>query len=344
MMIFSLSSAQDKAVQNDVNWDQLDTVTRDALSLIANDNFVEAVAAIDKIEKSNLPISIADCLRAAMYYRITEEYRTRDFEKEFDESIKKGIDTLVSEEKDKEKGDKYKAKRLQFLGSAYGYRGMYRVFTGEWASAFFDGKRGADVLEQSYALDNNLVDNKAGIGTYLYWRSAKSGIVKYLLFWGDKKEEGIAGIKEGAEKGKIVKLWALGGLLRIYMEERKGKLSLEVIDKILATVPNDSGTMRRKAFVLEKKEQKAEAIKVYEHILALVKAKDNIVIKGKTLNTANVQIDTIYNILRLNKEMESSVVSQTDKEKYKAQVEELKKRIVPSHFDIEKYVQQVKEF
>jgi hypothetical protein len=343
MVVFSLQAAPQPA-QTDTNWDQMDTATRDVLSLIANDSFVEAMAAIDKIEKSKFALPMADCLRAALYYRLTEEYRTRDFEKEFNESIKNAVDALVSDEKDKEKGDKYKAKRLQLLGSAYGYRGMYRVFTGLWASAFLDGKRGVDVLEESYKLDNSLVDNKAGIGTYLYWRSAKSGIVKYLLFWGDKKQEGIDDIKEGLEKGKIVKLWGMGGLLRIYMEEKKGKLSLETADKILETVPNDTGTLRRKAFVLEKKDQKAEAIKVYENILKLVKANDNILIKGKTLNTANVQIDSIYNILRLNKELEVAVVSQADREKYKAEVEVLKKRIVPSHFDIEKYAQQVKEF
>ncbi|MCX6112486.1 MAG: hypothetical protein NTY22_04270 [Proteobacteria bacterium] len=326
--------------QKTMDWDAIDIPTRDTLSLIANDNYREALESIDKIEKSDLPITIADCLRAALYYRITEEYRTRDFETDFDKAIKRSVDALSKEDKNKEKDPKYKAKRLQFLGSAYGYRGMYRVFTGLWGSAFLDGKRGYDALLDSFDLDNDLIDNKAGIGTYLYWRSAKAGFVKYLLFWGDRKQEGIADLKLAIEKGKIVKLWAMGGLLRIYMEEKKGTLSLELVDKILAIVPNDTGTMRKKAFVLEKMGQKQEAIKVYEQILPLVKSKDNIKLNGKALNTANVQIDTIYNILRLNKEIKGDV----DKTSYKIEVEKLKKKITPSHFDIESYVEEIKGF
>ena len=69
---------------------------------------------------------------------------------------------------------------------AAGTIGLINLF----ASAFFDGKRGADALDDSLTLDSSLIDNKAGIGTYLYWRSEKSGVVKYLLFWGDKKKEG----------------------------------------------------------------------------------------------------------------------------------------------------------
>ncbi len=338
ILSFFLFNFQASAAQ-DPGWETIDKPIREVLEFIANDNLKEAVDAINKLEKSDPSIHFADCLRAALYYRITEEYRTRDFEKEFNDSIKKAVDTLENEDKDKDNGDKYKAKRLQFLGSAYGYRGMYRVFTGLWASAFFDGKRGYDALDESFNLDNSLIDNKAGMGTYLYWRSAKAGFVKYILLWGDKKKEGIKDLKEGVEKGKIVKLWALGGLLRIYMEEKKGTLSLETADKILKEVPNDIGTMRRKAFVLEKKENKEEALKIYEKVLPLVKAKDNMKIAGKTLNTANVQIDTIYNILRLNKEIKGDL----DTSKYKAEVESLRKRIVPSHYDIEGYANQVKE-
>ena len=217
---------------------------------------------------------------------------------------------------------------------------MYRVFSGLWGSAFLDGKRGYDALSDSFDLDNDLIDNKAGIGTYLYWRSAKAGFVKYLFLWGDRKQEGIDDLNLVMEKGKIVKLWAMGGILRIYIEDKKGTLSLELIDKILAIAPKDTGTMRRKAFVLEKMNRKPEAIKVYQQILGLVKSKDNIKLNDKVLNTANVQIDTIYNILRLNKEIKGDL----NTSEYKAEIEKLKKRIRPSHADIESYVEEIKGF
>jgi hypothetical protein len=334
-----ISSAfpSDKNTKAD-KWEELDALVRNTLGMIANDDFKDAVKSIKKIEKlSDNIFAIDDCLRAALYYKITEEYQTRDFEDDFDESIKRAITVLANEDKDKKLGDIYKAKRLQFLGSAYGYRGMYRTFKGEWGGAFMDGKRASEVLEESYKLDNSLIDNKAGIGTYLYWRSAKAGIVKYLLLWGDKKKEGLSYIKEALEKGSVIKLWSLGGLLRIYMEEKKGKLSIEVTDKILALAPKDTGTLRRRAFVSEKRKNDKDALKTYLKLLELFKDNDNLLVDKKRLNTANAQIDTIYNILRLSKSLKEKI----DTEKYIKEVQKLKTRIEPSYSDIKDIAEKV---
>jgi hypothetical protein len=336
-MLLASNFASDKTIKED-KWKELDTVLRNTLSLIANDDFASALVAIEKIEKRpDNVFAMHDCLKAAMYYKITEEYQTRDFEQDFEDSIKNAINLLMKEDSDKTNGDIYKAKRLQFLGSAYGYRGMYRTFKGEWGGAFMDGKRANEVLEESYKLDNSLIDNKAGIGTYLYWRSAKAGIVKYLLFWGDRKQEGINNIKEALENGKVIKLWAMGGLLRIYIEEKKGKLSIEVADKILALVPKDTGTIRKRAFVSEKRKNNEEALKTYFELLQLFKNKDNLVIGKKKLNTANAQIDSIYNILRLSKELKKEI----DVDKYIKELKELKPRISLSYSDIEGFAEAV---
>lgn len=323
--------ASDKTVKED-KWQELDTVLRNTLRLIANDDFTSALVEIEKIQKRpDNVFAMHDCLKAAMYYKITEEYQTRDFEQDFEDSIKNAIAVLIKEDSDKANNDIQKAKRLQFLGSAYGYRGMYRTFRGEWGGAFMDGKRANEVLEESYKLDNSLIDNKAGMGTYLYWRSAKAGIVKYLLFWGDRKQEGIKNIKEALENGKVIKLWAMGGLLRIYIEEKKGKLSIEVADKILALVPKDTGTIRKRAFVSEKRKNSDEALKTYFELLQLFKNRDKLLLGKKRLNTANAQIDTIYNILRLSKELKKEI----EIDKYIKEVKDLQPRISPSYSDIE---------
>ena len=207
--LFANTSTNDK-----YPWAELDAQTHNVLNLIANDKLHDALLAVNEMEKKKVTeIPFYDCLRTAVFYKIEEEYKSREFESEFNDVVEKAVKALEDESKDKEKGNVYKAKRLQFLGSAYGYRGMFRALNGLWASTFFDGKRGADALSDSIALDPNLVDNKAGIGTYLYWRSKKAGFVKYVLLWGDKKREGIDYLKAAVVDGKIVKQWALGGLL-----------------------------------------------------------------------------------------------------------------------------------
>lgn len=327
-------------------WQDLDAETRKVLDLIANDKLSEALTSINNFEKNYSQIPFYDCLRSAVFYKITEEYKDKEFDSEFNDYVAKAVTALEDESKDSANGPKYKAKRMQFLGSAYGYRGMYRTLAGLWASAFFDGKRGSDTLEESLKLDPTLVDNKAGIGTYWYWRSAKSGVVKYLLFWGDKKREGIAALKEGVEKGHIVKQWSLGGLLRIYIEEKKWDIALDYANQILKDSPDDSGTLRKKAMVLYMMDKKEEAFNLLRDVLLPhFKAMDNIPLFDKrTLNTANVQIETIYRMLKINNELAGKLVDSETKKKYLEDIETLSKRISPSFSDIRDYVSKAKEF
>lgn len=327
------------------NWDSIDAQTKQALFYIANDDFAALAPYLETVEKSKPEIATSNSLWAALYYKITEEYRTKDFETDFDEVIKKAVAGFEDESLDKEKGDIYKAKRLQFLGSAYGYRGMYRTLKGLWGSAFLDGKRACGVLETSLELDPALTDNKAGIGTYLYWRSAKSGFVKYLLFWGDRKKDGINNIKLAIESAKIIKQWAQGGLVRIYIEEKNGPSAIEYADKILAEVPNDTGTIRRKAFVLEKQKKLDQAIVYYQKMLPIYKKNDGIKLMGKELNTANAQIECIYEILRLNKTLEGKAITEDIKKAYMAEVKDkLSKRTTSSYVDIDYLIKEVEKF
>lgn len=325
-------------------WTELDTQTRNVLDLIAQDKLYDALLAIKELEKKNsVDIPYYDCLRAAVFYKINEEYKSREFETDFEDSIKKAVDSLENESKDKEKGNIYKAKRLQFLGSAYGYRGMFRTLSGLWASAFFDGKRGADALGDSLTLDPSLVDNKAGIGTYLYWRSAKAGLVKYVLLWGDKKKEGINGLKAAVADGKIVKEWALGGLLRIYIEERDWFTALEYANQILKEYPNDGGTLRRKAMILYMMGKKADALNLLKDVLLPhFQSLDNTILYGKkTMSTANTQIELIYRILKINNDLGGKLIDKDTKAKYLSDVGSLKKRITPSFSDIQDYVNKI---
>ena len=335
-----------KPVEQKDPWKDLDAGTRKVLELIANDKLSDALTAVKELEKDNSQISFLDCLRAAVFYKITEEYKDKEFDAEFNSYVAKAVTALEDSSKDAANGGTlYKAKRLQFLGSAYGYRGMYRTLAGLWASAFFDGKRGADTLEESLKLDPSLVDNKAGIGTYWYWRSAKAGVVKYLLFWGDKKKEGINYLKEGVAEGKIVKQWSLGGLLRIYVEEEDWKTSLDYTDQILKGYPDDSGTLRRKAMILYMSGKKEAALNILKDtLLPHFKAMDNTVLfDTKTLNTANVQIEIMYRILKINKELDNKPIDAETKKQYLADIETLSKRITPSFSDIREYVSKAKE-
>jgi hypothetical protein len=299
LLVFSISILSAKPYR----WSYLDLKTKEVLKDIANEKYSLVEKKIKKLKKEykdgKLELPIDNCLKAAYYYRIIQDYKTKTYEEEFRTSVKKAITELSKEDKDEDKI--YKAKRLQYLGSAYGYRGMYRTLAGHWANAFIDGKRAKEFLENSISIDESLIDNEAGIGTFLYWRSAKSGIFKYLLFWGDKKERGISKVKKAVKDAKSTKIWAAGGLINIYMNEKKFDDALSLCKKMLKKTPDDSGLKLKKAKIMLELDKKESAIKIYKTLLK------NAILKSSEIDTNNVKIFYIYKILNLSKELEIKV-------------------------------------
>lgn len=301
---------------NNPDWTDIDKKTKDVLYYIANEEFEKVEKNIKKLEQeykeNKIPIPIHHCLNIAYYFKIIEDYKTRELEKDFKAEVKESIskiENIISKEENK----LYQAKYMQYLAAAYGYRGIFRTLAGMWPNAFIDGKVGKDMLEKSSSLDPDLsLDNDAGIGTYLYWRSANAGFVKYLLFWGDKKDIGIEKIKSAIKKGKTIKLWASGGLLRIYINEKKWQEALELSELILEEVPNDIGVIQKKAYILEKLNRFSDALKVHERIL------EQVMSNSKYFNTDNLKVFTIYNIINISIENKIHI-----KEKYLKELEKI---------------------
>ena len=101
----------------------LEDKTVEIVKSITDNDFQNTFELIKKLGKSQPPIT--DCLRAIAYFEAMSSYRILSFEDEFNSSIEKAIEQLKNSELDKDNFNK--ARRLQFLGLAYGYRGMYRI-------------------------------------------------------------------------------------------------------------------------------------------------------------------------------------------------------------------------
>lgn len=284
-------------------WAYLDTQTRKTLKNIADEKNSLVEKNIKKLEneykKGKIELPVHNCLMAAYYYKIIQDYKTRTYEDKFRTVVEKAIEELSKEKEDED--EIYQAKRLQYLGSAYGYRGMYRTLAGMWANAFIDGRRAKEILEESFYMDDSLIDNEAGIGTYLYWRSAKSGIFKYLLFWGDKRERGICKIKKAVKEAKSTKIWAAGGLINVYINEKRFKDALNLANDVAKKTPNDSGLMLKKAHILIELNKKKSALKIYKDLLK------NAILKSSEIDTNNAKIFYVYKVLSLSKELKIKV-------------------------------------
>jgi tetratricopeptide (TPR) repeat protein len=128
---------------------------------------------------------------------------------------------------------------LFVAGSAYGMRGFYYMRDNKWFRALGSAVRGVQLMKRAVWMDPNLIDAKLGAGMYNYWRSVMTKNINFLPFFGDRRKEGIAEVKEVIEKGVYSKDLAEANLAFIYGQENKYKKARLIVDKYLALYPNN---------------------------------------------------------------------------------------------------------
>ncbi len=102
------------------------------------------------------------------------------------------------------RGGKNDAWLFFYEGSAFLYRSFLRMKEGEWYAAFQDAKQGVKSLENAIEMDTTLYDAYLGIGSYKYWKSAKSKFLLWLPFIADQRERGIELVSLAIRKGCFV--------------------------------------------------------------------------------------------------------------------------------------------
>lgn len=112
-------------------------------------------------------------------------------------------------------------------GGTYAYRAAIKVRSKDYFSALSNGLSAVSNLNKSASLDPQLYDAYMGIGSYHYFRTKATSILKWLPFIGDNRDQGISEIKLALEKGRYSKVLAQNGLAWIYVDYGKFPLALE---------------------------------------------------------------------------------------------------------------------
>ncbi|MBI2341766.1 MAG: hypothetical protein HYU98_03425, partial [Deltaproteobacteria bacterium] len=128
---------------------------------------------------------------------------------------------------------------LFVAGSAYGMRGFYYMRDNKWFRALGSAIRGIQLMKRAVWMDPSLIDARLGTGMYNYWRSVMTENINFLPFFGDRRQEGIAEVKEVIEKGTYSKDLAEANLAFIYGQENNYKMARVIADKFLALYPNN---------------------------------------------------------------------------------------------------------
>jgi tetratricopeptide (TPR) repeat protein len=124
---------------------------------------------------------------------------------------------------------------LFYEGFSFLYRSFMKSKEGRWFPAYRDALKGVRHLEESIKIDSTMYDAYFGVGSFKYWKSARTNFLLWLPLIKDEREKGIQMIKTAIDKGQFVRLIAKDQLAWILMnageKQEALKISLENIQK-----------------------------------------------------------------------------------------------------------------
>ena len=169
-----------------------------ALDYVYSTHFDKAITLLDKLKKAYPDHPAPYFYIAATYQMWMSSYRFNEFQEELEENIQQAID--IGNELMKKDDDPW----LNFyVGAAYGFRAFYRFRKHNWIGAYFDAKKGISNFRIALEKDPELYDCYLGLGSYYYWRTAKSKLIRVVAFWmQDKRRLGLDQLQLSIDHGR----------------------------------------------------------------------------------------------------------------------------------------------
>lgn len=115
-----------------------------------------------------------------------------------------------------------------FRGGTRSYDAAWEARQGKYLLAFRNGIAAVSDFKRAREADSTLYDACIGIGSYHYFRTKATSILKWLPFIGDNRERGIAEIGQAIERGRYSRVMGQNALLWIYTDYGKDKKALEL--------------------------------------------------------------------------------------------------------------------
>ncbi len=227
------------------------------IDLVFQDRFQEALAIFDSLENEFPDHPAPHFFKSAVYQNWMKGYRIQTFQKELEANVNSAIgkgEKLMQDSQDS---------WLNFyVGACLGYRAFFKIRQKKWISGFIDASNGIENLEIALENQPDIYDAYFGLGSYNYWRTARSKFIQIFAFWlADKREIGIEQIKIAANFGAYSRDGAILALTRVLWDFGKEKEALETIENYVANSPNpplDAFYKRAKLYLYLKQWEKVE--------------------------------------------------------------------------------------
>jgi len=250
----------------------VDTVFDQSLTRTINatfrDQFELAIHITDSLLEKHPDHPAPYFFKAAVLQGLMSTYRVNKYQKEVESFVQKSIDT----------GNLQLTKSNDpwlhfYLGGAYGYRGFNRFRKLNFIGAYRDAQRGIDHFERALQTDSTLYDVYLGLGSYYYYRTAKSKFLRIIAFWiPDKRDLGLAQLKFSIEHGRYAIYDAIYVLMAAYYDHGDYDLALELTQQAIQQkeAPNLTD-LYFKGKLLAIKQQWPEVKSIFEQIYEKIK-------------------------------------------------------------------------
>lgn len=159
-----------------------------------------------------------------------------------------------------------------FIAGANGSKGKYEARYEKWVTAFKHGWRGVVIFREMLENNTGIEDALYGIGTYDYWRSAKTKMMWWLPGIEDKREISIKILYDLKSKGVYVRESATLDLLEILNNEKRYDEVITIADEFLKIYPSNLKCYWEKGKAEIGKEEHTAAEKTFNHILNRIQA------------------------------------------------------------------------
>ncbi|MBW2064847.1 MAG: hypothetical protein JRJ03_07895 [Deltaproteobacteria bacterium] len=199
------------------------------IDLIFNERYEESLSIFDRVQKMYPGHPAPYFFKAASYQDWMSNYRNKRFMKELEQNIRLAIETgnALLEGRD----DPW---AYFYIGAAYGYRAFNRFRENDWIGAYVAGRKGIEKLKEALEKDPNIYDAYLGLGSYNYWRTAKSKFLRIIAFWmKDKRELGLRQIEFSVKYGLYARNQASYNLMAAYYDYGRYEKASEVLEGII---------------------------------------------------------------------------------------------------------------
>ncbi|MFC1502382.1 tetratricopeptide repeat protein [bacterium] len=205
---------------------------------------------------------------SAVYKTIMQNYRVKTYESQLDSLL----DLTVAVGEKAVRKNRRDVLAYFYMGGAYGFRGLHKIRKRDWLGAFKDGVKGLNDIQTALDRDPKMYDAYYGLGTFHYWRSAKTKLLGLLPLFRKDKQRGIFEIEVAIEKGTYTPVECQYALVPIYYDSGEYDKALKVNQNLFDQFPANPSCLYMRSRIFEQLANWDEALIAVKGLLAHIEA------------------------------------------------------------------------